>query len=197
MLYVANHQGTWSDGKLTTRIGRNSEPVRFVLETLVKYGAPQRILVEGAPHLGTDNLVRLLRNMREDLRKMGGEIHFGSRASKFHIENGIITGVDAECTEAYERHQSTGGKVAPVHKPGTTATFTGDAVVLATGHSARDVYENLHKEGVELEAKGFAVGFRIEHPQKIINEIQYGKDWGGRVVRKKMSFTLCSGETFS
>jgi len=189
--------GTWSDGKLTTRIGRNSGPVRFVLETLVKYGAPQRILVEGAPHLGTDNLVRLLRNMREDLRKMGGEVHFGNRASKFHIENGIIKGVDAECTEAHERHQSTGGKFAPVHEPGTTATFMGDAVVLATGHSARDVYEKLHEEGVELEAKGFAVGFRIEHPQKIINEIQYGKDWGGRVLTRRPSTDVVNAQHFS
>jgi uncharacterized FAD-dependent dehydrogenase len=67
--------GTWSDGKLTTRIGRNSDSVRFVLETLVEYGAPETILVEGAPHLGTDNLVRLLRNMRADLRRLGGRVH--------------------------------------------------------------------------------------------------------------------------
>ncbi|KAL7447388.1 hypothetical protein ACHAXM_010598 [Skeletonema potamos] len=154
--------GTWSDGKLTTRIGRNSGSVRYVLETLVKYGAPERILVEGAPHLGTDNLVRLLRNMREDLKHMGGEIHFGTKASKYLIEDGKIRGVEAECVEINEE------------------TFCGDAVVLATGHSARDVYEELYKAGVELEPKGFAVGFRIEHPQRLINEIQYGKDWGER-----------------
>jgi uncharacterized FAD-dependent dehydrogenase len=162
-------EGTWSDGKLTTRIGRNSGPVRFVLETLVKYGAPARILVEGSPHLGTDNLVRLLRNMREDLRALGGEIHFGCRASQFHIENGRVTSVS---TESVEEDTS-----AP------TSIQQPDAVVLATGHSARDVYEELHKSGVPLEAKGFAVGFRIEHPQRIINEIQYGQDWGGRAVR--------------
>jgi uncharacterized FAD-dependent dehydrogenase len=162
-------EGTWSDGKLTTRIGRNSGPVRFVLETLVKYGAPARILVEGSPHLGTDNLVRLLRNMREDLRALGGEIHFGCRASQFQIENGRVTSVS---TESVEEDTS-----AP------TSIQQPDAVVLATGHSARDVYEELHKSGVPLEAKGFAVGFRIEHPQRIINEIQYGQDWGGRAVR--------------
>lgn len=71
--------GTWSDGKLTTRIGRNGGPVRHVLDTLVEYGAPNRILVDGAPHLGTDNLIRLCMNMRRGLEAMGGEIHFGSR----------------------------------------------------------------------------------------------------------------------
>lgn len=122
--------------------------------------------------------------MREDLRAMGGEIHFGSRASKFHIENGVMKGVDVECVEANERIKSIDGKavISHQHEPGSKATFMGDAVVLATGHSARDVYEELDKEGVEMEAKGFAVGFRIEHPQRIINEIQYGKEWGGRVV---------------
>lgn len=152
--------GTWSDGKLTTRIGRNSEPVRYVLETLVKYGAPSRILVEGAPHLGTDNLVRLLRNMREDIKAQGGEIHFGCRASKFDIVDGIVSSIQTQSTD----NDSVDSK-----------SFDDlDAVVLATGHSARDVYEELAASGVELEAKGFAVGFRIEHPQRIINEIQYG-----------------------
>ena len=155
--------GTWSDGKLTTRIGRNSEPVRYVLETLVKYGAPPRILVEGAPHLGTDNLVRLLRNMREDIKSQGGEIHFGRRASKFDIRDGLVASVQTENTTDEKDVDQ------------TKAFNDLDAVVLATGHSARDVYEELAASGVELEAKGFAVGFRIEHPQRIINEIQYGK----------------------
>jgi uncharacterized FAD-dependent dehydrogenase len=153
--------GTWSDGKLTTRIGRNSEPVRFVLETLVKYGAPSRILVEGAPHLGTDNLVRLLRSMREDIRSQGGEIHFGCKASKFDIKGGMVTSVQTTSTDGNSLDEQ--------------ESFDDlDAVVLATGHSARDVYEELAESGIELEAKGFAVGFRVEHPQSIINEIQYG-----------------------
>ncbi|KAL9179494.1 hypothetical protein ACHAXT_008784 [Thalassiosira profunda] len=175
--------GTWSDGKLTTRIGRNSGAVRFVLETLVKYGAPSRILVEGAPHLGTDNLVRLLRNMREDLKSMGGEIHFGTCANKFRIEEGCIKGVDATATAPTVK----GRQTDPAAPMGSTETFDGDAVVLATGHSARDVYYELHDAGVELEAKGFAVGFRIEHPQSLINEIQYGRDWGGRVFTQRHS----------
>lgn len=191
--------GTWSDGKLTTRIGRNSGPVRFVLETLVKYGAPKRILVEGAPHLGTDNLVRLLRNMRQDLRSMGGEIHFGACANKFHIENGSIKGVDAKCTKSNERMKPNSDRPEDnmSHQDDPKKSFLGDAVVLATGHSARDVYYELHEAGVELEAKGFAVGFRIEHPQKIINEIQYGKDWGGRVFTQRRSTDTANKEHFS
>ncbi|KAL7534951.1 hypothetical protein ACHAXR_006160 [Thalassiosira sp. AJA248-18] len=198
--------GTWSDGKLTTRIGRNSGPVRFVLETLVKYGAPKRILVEGGPHLGTDNLVRLLRNMREDLRCVGdggrnpfwhmvsiysallqfpwhnSHIYAFSSVNKFHIEDGQIKSVDAKCTPAIERFTNNDGRKDITLQEESTKHFSGDAVVLATGHSARDVYYELHNSGVELDAKGFAVGFRIEHPQCLINEIQYGKDWGGRVV---------------
>jgi hypothetical protein len=145
-----------------------------------------------APHLGTDNLVRLLRNMRADLRSMGGEIHFNTRCvssyllvilgnyyatnrlayksdkwyplyrvNKFHIEDGTIKGVDATCTPSSERGE-------PPSFPADnelSKSFWGDAVVLATGHSARDIYYELHDSGVELEAKGFAVGFRVEHPQ--------------------------------
>ncbi|KAL7496665.1 hypothetical protein ACHAWT_004808 [Skeletonema menzelii] len=187
--------GTWSDGKLTTRIGRNSESVRYVLETLVKYGAPERILVEGAPHLGTDNMVRLLRNMREDLRNLGGEIHFGTKASKYLIEDGKISGVEAECVEVIERTKSNPTD-SEARKHESSKTFYGDAVVLATGHSARDVYEELYKSGVELEPKGFAVGFRIEHPQWLINEIQYGRDWGGRVFTKRPSTDAVNTEHF-
>mmetsp|Transcript_19156 Transcript_19156/g.40363 ORF Transcript_19156/g.40363 Transcript_19156/m.40363 type:complete len:789 (-) Transcript_19156:293-2659(-) len=190
--------GTWSDGKLTTRIGRNSGPVRFVLETLVKYGAPERILVEGAPHLGTDNLVRLLRNMRQDLISMGGEIHFGACVNKFHIDNGVIKGVDAKYIPETERTKANGGESdRSSSQGGSTQTFYGDAFVLATGHSARDIYYELHKSGVELEPKGFAVGFRIEHPQRLINEIQYGKDWGDRVFTRRLSTDAANKEHFA
>ena len=128
---------------MTTRIGRNSEAVRFVLETLVKYGAPKRILVEGAPHLGTDNLVRLLRNMRADLRSLGGEIHFGACVNKFHIEEGTIKGVDGKCIPVTERSIDKTNSEEEDVPFATTQSFHGDAVVLATGHSARDVYYEL------------------------------------------------------
>jgi len=168
--------GTWSDGKLTTRIGRNSKHVRHVLETFVKYGAPEKILVDGSPHLGTDNLVRLLRNMRFDLRKLGGEVHFGAKMTNIHFDNvsGAVAGVDVEYSPSYER----GGDPGWMKEDGSTETIYGDAVVLATGHSARDVYEELHREGIQLEPKGFAAGFRVEHPQRVINKIQYGDSWG-------------------
>jgi uncharacterized FAD-dependent dehydrogenase len=169
--------GTWSDGKLTTRIGRNSMSVRHVLETFVKYGAPEKILIDGSPHLGTDNLVKLLRNMRIDLRKMGGEVRFGSKVTKINVDETMnsVVGVDVVFSRSEER-----GMEQELEKmvEGTEETLTGDAVVLATGHSARDVYEELHRTGIQLEPKGFATGFRIEHPQKVINQIQYGNEWG-------------------
>ena len=166
--------GTWSDGKLTTRIGRNSRNVRKVLETLVEYGAPEKILVDGSPHLGTDNLVKLLRNMRFELRRLGGEVHFGAKMTKVVIDGDKVVGVNVEYSEANER-----GVVPEEMRPdGTKETLYGDAVVLATGHSARDVYEELHKAGIKLEPKGFAAGFRVEHPQRVINKIQYGDSWG-------------------
>jgi uncharacterized FAD-dependent dehydrogenase len=174
--------GTWSDGKLTTRIGRNSDAVRFVLETLVEYGAPEIILVEGAPHLGTDNLVRLLRNMRSDLRRLGGEIRFGTKMTGLVIEDGVAVGVDVVTRPALERNM---GDTPPIDDLPESGRILGDAVVLATGHSARDVYEQLHECGVQLEPKGFAVGFRVEHPQKLINKIQYGSEWGATVVTGK------------
>ena len=169
--------GTWSDGKLTTRIGRNSEHVRWILETFVKYGAPQKILWEGAPHLGTDNLVRLLRNMRNNIKELGGEIHFGTKMTDLIVKDGIVEGVTVVDTD--------GQKV-----------LHGDAIVLAAGHSARDVYESLHHAGVQLEPKGFAVGFRIEHPQKLINQIQYGDEWGPCVKTGKSKTDEANQEYF-
>jgi len=177
--------GTWSDGKLTTRIGRNSRGVREVLETFVEYGAPEKILVDGSPHLGTDNLVRLLRKMRFDLRKLGGEIRFGAKMTKVNTnrETASVTGVDVVYSHSFER----GPNITDIcsKEAGTVETINADAVVIATGHSARDVYEELHKAGIKLEPKGFAAGFRIEHPQKVINKIQYGTDWGGNAYSGK------------
>ena len=166
--------GTWSDGKLTTRIGRNSRNVRKVLETFVEHGAPEKILVDGSPHLGTDNLVKLLRSMRFELRRLGGEVRFGAKMTKVVINGDKVAGVEVEYSESRERGVTPEG----VRPDGTKETLYGDAVVLATGHSARDVYEELHREGILLEPKGFAAGFRVEHPQRVINKIQYGDSWG-------------------
>lgn len=176
--------GTWSDGKLTTRIGRNSKNVRTVLETFVKFGAPEKILVDGSPHLGTDNLVKLLRNMRTELRALGGQVLFGAKMTKILDEEGKVTGVDVKYSASHEKGMDPG---VEMKEEGSTETIYGDAVVLATGHSARDVYEDLHRSGVKLEPKGFAAGFRVEHPQKVINKIQYGDNWGRNAYSGKPS----------
>ena len=181
--------GTWSDGKLTTRIGRNSANVRWILETLVNYGAPSNILWEGSPHLGTDNLVRLLRNMRHDLQeRLGATVHFGTKLSNIIMDPdhpGKIQGIEVEHTDGSE-----------------SEIWKADAVVLATGHSARDVYETLaaNRNGNSLaclEPKGFAVGFRIEHPQKLITKIQYGDEWGATVRTGKRQTDQANAEYFA
>jgi uncharacterized FAD-dependent dehydrogenase len=187
--------GTWSDGKLTTRIGRNSQAVRDVLDTLVAYGAPQTILVEGAPHLGTDNLVRLLRNMRLDLRALGGKVRFGTRMTSLIVEDGIAVGVEYHRSQpAVERNVAHAEHDQQLPERGS---IRGDAVVLATGHSARDVYENLYALGVQLEPKGFAVGFRVEHPQALINKIQYGSEWAPSVITGKSTTDATNAEFFA
>jgi uncharacterized FAD-dependent dehydrogenase len=178
--------GTWSDGKLTTRIGRNSRRVRRVLETLVQYGAPPRILMDGAPHLGTDALVRLLRNLRADLQRMGGEIRFGCKAKDILWNDNndgndhhkrVVKGVVYESSSMMNPNGTSLSEEEHM--------IECDALVFATGHSARDTYENLHSAGIPLEPKGFAVGFRVEHPQRLINEMQYGREWGPSVVTGK------------
>ena len=153
LCYGEGGAGTWSDGKLTTRIGKNSDDVRTVLETLVTHGAPPRILVDGKPHLGTDRLVVILRNLRHRLIELGVEFRFGSSVVDFDIKQGAIAGVHLN-----------DGTVLPA-----------DSVVLAVGHSARQLYERMVELGVHLEPKPIAVGFRVEHPQDLINSIQFGE----------------------
>lgn len=177
--------GTWSDGKLTTRIGRNSIDVRRVLQTFVHYGAPESILVEGSPHLGTDNLVRLIKQMRQELRTLGGEVRFGARVTKINQSGGAVRGVDVVYGDStMERLEP---NLVGFHstKSSSSETIEADAVVLATGHSARDIFLELASMGVHLEPKGFAVGFRVEHPQSLINKIQYGNEWASSVVTGK------------
>ncbi|CAH1426620.1 unnamed protein product [Lactuca virosa] len=154
-------RGTWSDGKLVTRIGRNSGSVLSVMKTLVRFGAPESILVDGKPHLGTDRLIPLLRNFRQHLQDLGVNIRFGSRVDDLIVENGHVVGVNVS--------DSSGRLGFSSEKLGF------DAVVLAVGHSARDVYQMLLSHNTELVPKDFAVGLRIEHPQELINSIQYSK----------------------
>ena len=155
--YGEGGAGTWSDGKLTTRIGRNSEEVREVLATLVRFGAPSRILLDGKPHLGTDNLVRLLQGFRKELIALGGEYRWSSRVER------LIRSEDGD------------GRVVGVGLADGSEE-RGEAVVLAAGHSARELYAELVAQGATLAPKIFAVGFRVEHPQAFVNAAQYGDE---------------------
>ncbi|XP_010273685.1 PREDICTED: uncharacterized protein LOC104609148 [Nelumbo nucifera] len=151
--------GTWSDGKLVTRIGRNSNSVLAVMKTLVRFGAPENILVDGKPHLGTDKLVPLLRNFRRHLEELGVTIKFGTRVDDLLVDSGRVMGVKVSDTRHELHHGS--------------KNLGCDAVVLAVGHSARDIYQMLLSHDVHLVPKDFSVGLRIEHPQELINNIQY------------------------
>lgn len=142
--------GTFSDGKLYTRATKRG-PVRSVYEALVAHGAPERILIDAHPHIGSNLLPKVVMALRNTIREAGGEVHFGAKVTEFMIKNQRMHGV----TTADGRE------------------FTGDAVILATGHSARDVYTLLARQGVRMEQKAFALGVRIEHPQPLIDSLQY------------------------
>ncbi|GKV42100.1 hypothetical protein SLEP1_g49542 [Rubroshorea leprosula] len=151
--------GAWSDGKLVTRIGRNSDSVLAIMNTLVHFGAPKKILVDGKPHLGTDRLIPLLRNFRQHLQTLGVTIMFGKRVDDLLIQDGCVVGVRAS--------DSRDKLKLGCH------TLEFDAVILAVGHSARDIYQMLLAHNMDLIPKDFAVGLRVEHPQDLINSIQY------------------------
>lgn len=145
--------GTFSDGKLNTVVKDPSNRNLFVLETFVRFGAPEAILYENKPHIGTDILCNVIANMRNYLIEKGVQVHFETCAKEFVIENQQITKVICE----------------------NGTVFEVSAVVLALGHSARDTFQTLHGLNIPMEAKNFAVGFRIEHPQEMINDSLYGK----------------------
>lgn len=148
--------GTFSDGKLNTLVkdplGRN----RRVLEIFVENGAPKDILYVNKPHIGTDILTDVVKHMRESILKNGGQVHFHSTVTGLLTENDRMTGLLVEKQDK------------------TTVTMEAETVVLAIGHSARDTFEMLFEHGIPMEAKSFAVGVRIEHPQEMINRSQYG-----------------------
>ncbi len=142
--------GTYSDGKLYTRSLKRGD-VRKIFENLVYHGATEQILIDSHPHIGTNKLPKVVQNIRETILKYGGEIHFESRVVDFTIKENTIQAI-----------QLKNGEELAVNK-----------LILATGHSARDIYELLHKKNVQLKAKSFAMGVRVEHPQQIIDTIQY------------------------
>jgi len=142
--------GTYSDGKLYTRSLKRGD-VRRIFENLVFHGATEQILVDAHPHIGTNKLPKIIENIRENILKFGGEIHFETKVTDFVIKDNKL--------QAIQLHD---GKEMAVN-----------SVILATGHSARDVYELLHKKEIRIKAKSFAMGVRVEHPQEIIDQIQY------------------------
>lgn len=145
--------GTYSDGKLYTRSKKRGD-LRRILEILVRHGATEKILVEAHPHIGTNKLPKVVQAIRETILQAGGEIHFNARVDDFLTEGTALKGV----------------RLAD----GTSRKA--NAVILATGHSARDIFSLLYRKGIAIEAKPFALGLRVEHPQHLIDRIQYHGD---------------------
>ncbi|MBS4008543.1 MAG: NAD(P)/FAD-dependent oxidoreductase [Clostridium sp.] len=177
--------GTFSDGKLTARI----KDIRSqkVLEEFVFAGAPPEILYASKPHIGTDILKSVVKNMREQIIALGGEVRFGCKVTDFCLKDGQIVGV----------------------KINGAKSLNSDVVVLATGHSARDTYELLDARGIQLKQKPFSIGVRIEHPQELINRVQYGQKaecarlgvadyrltYQSKLGRAVYTFCMCPGGT--
>ena len=175
--------GAYSDGKLYTRSKKRGS-VEKILNVFCQHGASTTILSDAHPHIGTDKLPRVIENMRETIRRCGGEVHFETRMDRLIVENNHVIGIETS----------------------TGRTFRGP-VILATGHSARDVYRHLYASGIDIEAKGIAVGVRLEHPAELIDQIQYhNKNGRGRYLpaaeysfvtqvdgRGVYSFCMCPG----
>ncbi len=142
--------GTYSDGKLYTRSLKRGD-VRRVFESLVYHGATEEILVDAHPHIGTNKLPKIVQNIRETIIDRGGEVHFNTKVTDFHIQNNTIKSLVLNDRDELQVNR----------------------VILATGHSARDIFYLLNDKNISLKAKSFAMGVRVEHPQQIIDSIQY------------------------
>lgn len=175
--------GTFSDGKLYTR-SRKRGDVKRILEIFHFHGAPENILYESFPHIGTNRLPGIIKNIRNSILNAGGEIHFNTKVTDLFIRNHEVESV---LTHRFDKIQ-------------------GRAVILASGHSARDIYQMLDRKGIQLELKSFAVGIRIEHPQELIDSIQYHGIFRGKYLpaasyslvqqvegRGVFSFCMCPG----
>ena len=168
--------GTFSDGKLNT--GIKSPHIRHVLEAFVEAGAPEDILVDAKPHIGTDLLVGVVRNLRRAIEEAGGEVRFLTRLDGLVLEGGaadrpgVADAVDEVGGEDGEARVTAVRLVD--ERTGVAEVFATDCVVLACGHSARDTFQMVCEAGADMARKPFAVGVRIEHPQALVNEAQYG-----------------------
>ena len=185
--------GAFSDGKLNTLVKDLKGRGRLVLETFVKAGAPEEILWWNKPHLGTDVLIGVVERIREEILSLGGEIRFRTKLTDIDTEGGAVRGVRVRA-------------VSPQDTENAEEYIPCEALILAIGHSARHTFAMLAGKNIPMEKKAFAVGVRIEHPQALINEDQYGKDYprslpaasykltrkasGGRGV---YSFCMCPG----
>ena len=152
--------GAYSDGKLYTRSKKRGNTDR-ILQIFVQHGASPAILADAHPHIGTDRLPRVIENMRKTILSCGGEVHFQTKMTELIIEEGRVTGIKVEINSSKKS------------LPPRGEVWRGAAVILATGHSARDVYRHLAASGIEIEAKGLAIGVRLEHPAELIDQIQY------------------------
>ncbi len=180
--------GTFSDGKLTT--GIKSPFIRKVLDELYEAGAPEEILYSSKPHIGTDRLAVVVKNIRKKIEKLGGEVWLETKLEKLIVYNGFVQGIQYT-------------------KNGKASDMEADSVIMAIGHSARDTVEMLYNLGAEIIQKPFSVGARIEHPQSLINKAQYGKFAGheklgaadyklschGLHERGAYTFCMCPGGT--
>ncbi len=184
--------GTFSDGKLYSQIKDPRHLGRKVMQEFVKAGAPAEILYAAHPHIGTFKLVKVVENIREQIIALGGEVRFQQRVTDFLIEDGHLRGLTILDQASGQSH-----------------ALRADQVVLALGHSSRDTFERLHECGVHLEAKPFSVGFRIEHPQGMIDRARWGQHAGHPLLgaadyklvhhaangRAVYSFCMCPGGT--
>jgi len=186
--------GTYSDGKLYTRSAKRGD-LRKALRLLVEHGAKSDILSEAHPHIGSNKLPDVVQNIRETIIHYGGEVHFGQLVTNFILKNGRIAGV---ITQGVSPEKTSGNN--------TTQEWLANAVILATGHSARDIYRLLHTRGIRIEAKPFALGVRVEHPQALVDGTQYRQSPRGEHLpaasyslvcqvrdRGVFSFCMCPG----
>lgn len=169
--------GTFSDGKLNS--GIHSPYCKKVLETFVKFGAPEQILSMNKPHVGTDNLIKVVKNIREEVIRLGGIFIFNEKVTDFEFEKNKLKAVVCRCTLNHENDtimtvDTSKMNDGDFYRIDNYRLIT-DTVVLAIGHSSRDTFEKLYELGLNMEAKSFSVGARIEHKQEMINKAQYGE----------------------
>lgn len=175
--------GTYSDGKLYTRSNKRGD-INRILNIFVHFGAEEKIMIDAHPHIGTNKLPHIITAMREQIINSGGEVHFEQKVTAIQIKEGAVTGI-----------QTASGQI-----------FEGKQLILATGHSARDIFIMLHQQNILLEAKPFALGVRVEHPQELIDSAQYHCDIRGEFLppasyslveqvdgRGVFSFCMCPG----